>query len=200
MKRTSLFYGYIVSIYIVALLFFGLFRGVLLFNHTEQIAEVSNKASMILQAFWMGFRFDTVISCYILLTPIVLGFFFSLFQYFPKALFKGIFIFTCIVFSIAMLVCAANIPYFNVFFKNINASIWNWIDEPAFVTEMILKESSFFIYLIVYLIINFLFCFLLYKVYKYFWGKVFSMRKYRRLNACFMCCYSIKFKRGKVFL
>ena len=71
-----------------------------------------------------------------------------------------------------MLVCAANIPYFDIFFKNINASIWNWIDEPAFVTEMILKESSFFIYLIVYLIINFLFCFLLYKVYKYFWGKV----------------------------
>jgi len=172
MKKNLLFFGHIICIHITALLFFGLFRGVLLLNHLEQTVEIADRTSMILQAFWMGFRFDTVISCYVLIAPVVIGMFFSLFQFYPKALFKGIFIYCCVVFSVTLLVCAANIPYFNVFFKNINASIWNWIDEPAFVAEMIVKESRFWIYFIVYLIVNFAFCFALYKVYRYFWNKV----------------------------
>ena len=172
MKKLTFLFIYIFSIYAVALLFFGLFRGVLFFNHLEQTVEIADRTSMVLQAFWMGFRFDTVISCYVLIAPVVVGMLFSLFQFYPKALFKGIFIYCSVVFSVTLLVCAANIPYFNVFFKNINASIWNWIDEPTFVVEMIVKESIFRIYFIVYLAVNAAFCFVLYKMYRCFWNKV----------------------------
>lgn len=171
MKKFALLLGYILSIYFVALLFFGVFRGVLFFNHLGQVAEIAGKGGLIFQAFWMGIRFDTVISCYLLALPVAVSFFFALFGFFPKALFKSIFIYSCITFSLALLVCAANIPYFNVFFKNINASIWNWMDETGFVVEMILKENNFWIYILIYLIINFIFCFILLKTYRYFWHK-----------------------------
>ncbi|MDL2315147.1 sulfatase-like hydrolase/transferase [Bacteroidales bacterium OttesenSCG-928-C19] len=171
MKKYTSVLLYIASVYVAALLFFGLFRSVLLFSHLDQVSDLADKAALVFKAFGMGFRFDTVIACYILSIPLVVGFFFSFFRFFPKALFKGIHIYSCILFSVTLLVCAANIPYFNVFFKNINASIWNWIDEPAFVVDMIAKESRFWLYIVVFLIIDAAFCFLLYRIYRCFWRR-----------------------------
>ena len=171
MKKYVSFLLYITSVYLVVLLFFGLFRGVLFLSQLEQIGEITNKASLVFRAFGMGLRFDTVIACYVLSVPVVVGFLFSFFRFFPKALFKSIHIYACILFSVTLLVCAANIPYFNVFFKNINASIWNWIDEPAFVTDMIAKERSIWLYLVGFLIVDFVFCFILYRIYRCFWKR-----------------------------
>lgn len=177
MKKYLSYLLYNASIYLVAVLFFGLFRSVLYFSHPEQMSEIVNKASLIVQAFVMGLRFDTVIACYVLLIPMVVGFFFSFFRSFPKALFKSVFIYSSIIFSITLLVCAANIPYFNVFFKNINASIWNWIDEPAFVVDMIVKERRFWLYIVVFLVVDAGFCFILYKIYRYFWKRTSAVEE-----------------------
>jgi phosphoglycerol transferase MdoB-like AlkP superfamily enzyme len=172
---------YLFTVYLSAILFFGIFRLGILFQHWEQISGLTDKVSLIMQALWMGIRFDTVISCYLLILPVLFVFLFSLFNRFPSGLLKVFNRFFCIFFSLTLFVSAVNIPYFAAFFKNINASIWNWIDEPAFVVEMVTKEPAIGLYLLLFVLIDVVFCLIPTRSCRFFSRRMESVKEKRSL-------------------
>lgn len=152
MKNFYCHIKYLCSIYISGILFFALIRLFLMLAQWERALELPENISLILQSFWMGFRFDSVISGYILALPLVVLLLSSVFGIENKKLTKCCHIYLCVLYSITLFGCIANIPYFEEFFKHINASIFNWKDEKKFVFTMILKEKSYLMYFFLSLI------------------------------------------------
>jgi phosphoglycerol transferase MdoB-like AlkP superfamily enzyme len=138
-------------------MFFTLFRIILLFTEFKQLEILPNKYSLIANAFFMGWRFDTVISCYILFFPLLFLSIFSIFNGSKKLLYNIIHYFIFILFSLAFALCAFDIPYFNYYFSRLTIVILSWTDNAAFGFKMIFEEIRYFIYFIVFLIVCFLF-------------------------------------------
>lgn len=104
------------------------------------MAELPNRIWLTVRAFLMGVRFDNVMSCYVMLLPLLVLGFSCCFSFDRKWLSGIVHYFFCFVFSILFVVEACDIPYFGQFFKHLNSSIWNWMDEPSFVVKMIVNN------------------------------------------------------------
>ena len=136
---------------------FTLFRIILLFTEFKQLGILPHRYALIANAFFMGWRFDTVISGYILFFPLLFLSIFSFFNGSKKLLYNIIHYFIFIFFSLAFALCALDIPYFNYYFSRLTIVILSWTDNAAFGFKMIFEETSYFIYFIVFLIVCFLF-------------------------------------------
>lgn len=136
---------FIFLVYLAGLLFFTLFRLLLLLSETDQLQALpeTEKGSLLINALFMGFRFDTVISGYLLAIPLVLLMITSSFRYKSKWLAYVIFIYLFILYSTAFLICAADIPFFNFNFARFNMAAFIWADNPDFVVKMIFQEFRF---------------------------------------------------------
>ncbi len=62
---------FILSIYLCGLVAFSIFRLILTLTNIEQLYLLPTKTSLLFKAFIMGLRFDTVISGYILILPLL---------------------------------------------------------------------------------------------------------------------------------
>lgn len=136
---------YLLGIHTAALLFFFVFRLILFcsidYNFSDEI-----QGDWLLQAtaFIKGLWFDNVIGCYILILPLVVMWIAALFNYTAKWLYLftgGWFIG---FYSLSFIICAANIPYFEYFFKIINSSIFNWFGYAGTTAGMIFGETSYY--------------------------------------------------------
>ena len=72
MRRLLYGLGYVAGIYVFGIIIFTLFRLTLFLVYSASYdgAETFN-AAQVAYAFWLGFRFDTVVSCYILVLPLL---------------------------------------------------------------------------------------------------------------------------------
>jgi phosphoglycerol transferase MdoB-like AlkP superfamily enzyme len=148
--------------YLAALAVFFVFRLILFFTELDRIDSFRDEISTIILAFLMGIRFDAVISGYILLLPfLVLSAMFILDRH-VAWIHKALFYLVFLLFSIAFMVCAADIPYFNQFFSRFSVGAFQWFDSPAFVFRMIFQEPRYFIIIIPLVI----FLFIFYKILK----------------------------------
>lgn len=126
-KRFLLSVGCLLSIHFTALFFLTLFRLVFFFSANYDFPDQEHVGFMsIWPAFIRGVWFDNVIACYILLIPLVAVSISALFNYYGKILWNVTCIFFSLFYGIVLLVTAANIPYFQYFFKIINSSVFNW--------------------------------------------------------------------------
>lgn len=158
MKRAGKVVIYLIIVHITALLFLSLFRVVLF--HT-MVDGQDLESTLVIKSYLMGVRFDNVISCYVLILPLLVLIFSSCFNFEKKWLNKSANIYLSVLYSIVLFSSAVNIPYFQYFFKNLNASIWNWIDEPEFVINMITKNIEYILYFLLFITIVVLFCWIL---------------------------------------
>ena len=136
---------YLLGIHIAALLVFFIFRLILFYNIDYDFPD-EIQSDWILQAtaFVKGLWFDNVIACYILILPLTVLWIASLFNYTAKWLYLftgGWFIG---FYSLSFIICAANIPYFEYFFKIINSSIFNWFGYAGTTAGMIFGETSYY--------------------------------------------------------
>ena len=137
---------YLLGIHLAALLVFTTFRGVLFAGMDYTFPEdIQDDWGLQAIAFVKGLWFDNVIACYILILPLVVLWIASLFNYTSKWLYLftgGWFIgFYSLCFGIS----AANIPYFEYFFKTINSSIYNWFGYAGTTAGMIFGETSYYL-------------------------------------------------------
>lgn len=91
----------------------------------------------------MGVRFDTVILCYILSLPFLL---LSIGLFIPKASIRlegPVRFLVILLCSIAFVISAADIPYFNHFFSRLSITALEWMDSPMFVLGMITQEPKY---------------------------------------------------------
>ena len=136
---------YILTIHVTALVFFGVFRMVLFLCTDYEFPEsISQDWGLQAVAFVKGLWFDNVISCYILIIPLVIFWIASLFGYTAKWLYRFTSGWFIGFYSLAFIICAANIPYFAYFFKVINSSIYNWFGYAGTTAGMIFGETSYY--------------------------------------------------------
>lgn len=137
-----------IKLYALAIITFLIFRLTLFISQIDKLNDSS--LSDVLYAFWMGIRFDLVISGYILIIPI---FIISIASFFGKkcvVMEKIFIILLTILFSIAFIVCGADIFYFNQFFDRFNVNAFSWMKGDggfSFVVGMI-WESYYWLILI----------------------------------------------------
>lgn len=137
------------KIYLFGILFFFVLRFLLLIATIDQLSTISDsKYWTLIQAFFMGWRFDTVISGYLLSLPLVLM---SIAEFFKKS--RKLFANTSkwiiiILYSIAFLICFTDIPFFQQFGNRMNMSAFQWFDSPKFVFKMIFGEIRYWIFII----------------------------------------------------
>lgn len=139
---------YILNSYLIALLFFFLFRLAIVPLNAEAFSKIADEEggwSLILKAFVMGFRFDTVICCYILALPLLL----LTLSYFLKVksvvFYKIVHYFLIVLFSICFLISSIDVPYFDFFFNRFTVQGLAWMDNPAFVFKMIFQDPIYLV-------------------------------------------------------
>ncbi len=143
------------KVYALALIIFTLFRVALFFVSINKL-HPDTPFNDILYAFFMGIRFDVVISGYILVLPFVL---LTILLAFRKndSIRHISFYYIFIMFSMAFLVCAADIPYFEKFFTRFTVTAFAWMDNPVFVLKMIFEEPRFWIFILPFILVVFVF-------------------------------------------
>lgn len=154
----------IIKVYLLALLFFSVFRLILFFTEQNRI-DSSVVLTDILYAFFMGMRFDIVISSYILILPFIVLSIFSFFKSTFAVINKVLFFFIYTLFFVAFMICAIDIPYFNQFFSRFSISAFEWIDSPAFVFKMIIEEPRYWLIIIPFIVVISIFYRFLKKIY-----------------------------------
>ena len=144
-KRFECYLLYLLSIHVVALFIFFIFRFTLFCSIDYQFpAEIKGDVLLQSGAFLRGLWFDNVIACYILLLPLVVLWIAALCNYTAKWLFRFTTVYFSCFYSVSFVIAAANIPYFEYFFKTINSSIYNWFGYGGTTAGLMFGESSYY--------------------------------------------------------
>ncbi len=154
------------KLYLLSVISFGIFRIILFLTNFSKIFEADGTLNFlnVIQSLLIGIRFDVVISGYLLVLPFFVMSIIELFDWKNRLSNKIIFIYLMIVYGLAFLICAADIPYFNYFFTRFNVSAFQWADSPIFVIKMIIQEPTYFIVIIPFLAIFYFYYYFLKKI------------------------------------
>ncbi len=109
----------VLKTYALVLGIFAIFRLILFFTGLSYITPQDSIVT-ILHAFFNGLRFDLVISGYILFFPFLALSVIAMIRPSSALPAKILFYLLFILFTLAFIVCAADIPYFNQFFMRMN--------------------------------------------------------------------------------
>lgn len=143
---------------------FTFFRIILFITNWEKVFDSDGTINWanVLLSFVMGLRFDIVVSGYLLIINFFILSLLDLIGRNSKAVIKILLYFLMIVISLALLLSAADIPYFNHFYARISITALQWIDSPAFVINMILQEPTYYLMIFPLIIVLIIF----YKILK----------------------------------
>ena len=165
MKRYFKGFVYLLSVHVLALVVMSLFRLVEFVALHGMI--VDGEANRLL-AFVKGLWFDNVIACYISVLPVAVLLLALSFGWCHRRLLRGISIWYGVWYAIAFMPSAANTPYFQYFFKNINSSIFGWFGYVSTTSGMLLQESSYWLYIALYFVLTGGFVYALVRLRRYF--------------------------------
>lgn len=162
---------YLLGLHILGLLMFTLFRVVQYFVLNDMIIDDS---ASVLPAFLNGLWFDNVIGCYILLVPIIVVLIPASLGYVQKSWRRFAMLWMTFFYIMAFALSASNIPYFRYFFKDINSSIFGWFGYAGTTAGMVTGESSYWIYIALFLLLSVVFTFIANYIRHYFDLKINS--------------------------
>ena len=145
---------YFVSVYLLLIFLFTIFRLILVAVEFNSFKAIPGNSALLLQAFSIGWRFDTVIACYILSLPLLALSFCSFIMVRSWKVYRIITAFVVIICLGAFFVAAADIPYFRHFSTRISAAFLDWSTSPRFVLFMVLQEPKFLVYFFVFLVFS----------------------------------------------
>lgn len=137
----------VLRLYLFGILFFTLLRMLFFGANIKQIDQIKDERIWnIAYSFLMGWRFDTVVSMYLLAIPAL----FVLISYHINSLRRTSIqfaYFSCIItYPITFLISAADIPFYTQFGSRFNTMAFAWIDNPKFVAGMILGEVRYWVF------------------------------------------------------
>lgn len=168
---------YLLWTYIIAICFFFVFRLAILPLNIESVREILSEEGglmLLFKAFFMGFRFDTLISCFVL-SPFLISLILAYYLNIKNRIFYKINHYALVVlFSLCFAICCMDIPYFKYFFTRFNVQAFTWIDSPLFVFKMISQEPTYIIYFFIFIAIIILYSWLMFRNYKRFLGNIKS--------------------------
>lgn len=158
MKKFTAALRYLLSVHVLALLILSIFRICLFITNISQVGTTDNKSTLFIQAMLKGVQFDNVIACYIIVLPLVILSIVTLFNKISSTLLNVINIYFIILYFFVFALSAADIPYFSYYFNHIGASVMNWMGFGGTTANMILQESSYYVYFALFIILFSLFC------------------------------------------
>ena len=144
-KNIPLPFRLIFKVYFLSLFLFFVFRLILFFLELKYVYSIpfGERFNIFSQAFFMGLRFDVVITGYILFLPSFLLLLFYQFNLQNSVIQKVIKIYLILLFSVAFLICGIDLTYFHHFFNRFSVAGLQWADNPEFMFKMIFQEFDF---------------------------------------------------------
>lgn len=130
---------------------------------------ITDPAAAAWPAFVRGLWFDNVIACYIMILPTALLLCCTALGYVRRWQYRFAQLWASAFFVLTMAISAANIPYFAYFFKNINASIFEWTDYVGTTTGMLLGERSYIGYILLFFVMAALYTWILWRLMRASW-------------------------------
>ena len=138
-------FRFILKAYLLSLAVFFVFRLILFFMELNYLNSISSneRLSIIVQAFFMGLRFDVVITGYIMFLPSFLMLLFYQLNIQHPIIQKITKIYLLLLFSISFVLCGIDLSYFHHFFSRFTVAGLQWADNTQFMFSMIFQEFSF---------------------------------------------------------
>lgn len=149
-KRNSRF-NYLICIYLSGIVFFTLFRIAETVAYCAQTEGPDDFGGQYFHALWNGFRFDTTVSCYLLVLPLLLLVIGEMTRFRKRWYYAVIHYMLMVFYTVAFFGCAADIPYFCGFFTHIDVSALGWTDTFGTLVSTIFGEPVYLMYLIIYI-------------------------------------------------
>ncbi len=145
---------FLVAVYLTGLAFFTFFRLILFLTNLDQMSSLPEyRISLLLKAFLMGFRFDTVVSCYILLVPFLVLSAASFVNGLDLSrLIKWVSLYLGLSYSIGFCICSVDIPFFNHFYARISTAVFSWMNSPGFMFKLVFQEIRYWIFIIPFIL------------------------------------------------
>ncbi len=153
---------YVLGVYLTGLLCFTAYRGILLLQEFHQLhfLPTDQGAWIVLKAFLMGLRFDTVVSGYILTVPFLLLAADAFAGWNSRLLYRIVFWLVLAGYMFAFFVSSADLPYFHHFYTRITMSVMISADSSGSSTlgsGMIFREWRYFWALLPFIAISWFF-------------------------------------------
>lgn len=145
---------YFIKVYLLGILIFFIFRLILFYTEINQINVINNPIPLVLKAFYMGWRFDTVISCYIIFLPFLIFSILSFLGLYSKIILNVTKYIIISLFSLAFFICAVDIPFFNYYFSRLNVIIFSWTKNASFGFKMVIQEKTYLVYFFIFIVLN----------------------------------------------
>lgn len=142
MKKYARF-NYLLVTYLIGIIIFTMFRLVNTWVYCSHADPIPDFEGLYGHALWMGWRFDTVVSCYLLAIPalmMVVGALTGIERLLYYKVLHGLLVTGYIV---AFLACAVDVPFFSYFFTRLNAVPVNEIDSLGLVLDMVFSEPVY---------------------------------------------------------
>ena len=150
--------AYVLTVHVLALAAFTIFR---LIEFITLGGMIADKEASVLTAFVKGLWFDNVIACYVSVLPVTVLLVAAAFGFCRRWLLRGANVWYGVLFGVAFMPSAANTPYFQYFFKNINSSIFEWFGYAGTTSGMLLQEKSWWLHIALYFVVTAAFVYLL---------------------------------------
>lgn len=150
MKKNARF-NYLMLIYLAGMVFFTLFRLAETAVYCSMADAPDNLGTLYWRALWKGFRFDTAVSCYILILPLVMLILGELAHIRKKWYYAIAHYYLMVVYTVCFFACAADIPYFCYFFQRLDAQVLTMDSSLPVVIDMIVSEPAYIFYFFVFL-------------------------------------------------
>ncbi len=177
MQRFRLTLEYLLGVHLLGLSALSLFRTIQ-FIHLSHL--VQDHEASIARVFLHGLWFDNVIACYLMALPLVVLSLATTFGSYSPTLRRGASLWFSILYPVAFLFSAANIPYFEHFVKNINSGVLEWAGYLGITAGMLLQEPTFLIYIALYLLAVLAFVWLMRRLRLHFDRRITYARRARR--------------------
>ncbi|RRD02590.1 LTA synthase family protein [Prevotella sp. OH937_COT-195] len=167
MKRFGKTITFLLKIHLLGLAMLSMFR-ITEFVALKDLLTPAVKGETWLQtgAFVRGVWFDNVTACYIMVAPMFVVMLAACFHSHNRGWRRFAVWWFSIFYTLAFAVSAANIPYFGFFFKNINSGIFEWFGYTGTTAGMMFQESSWWLYIILFIVVTAIFVRLLWFIEK----------------------------------
>lgn len=149
-KQFFLSMAWLLSVHVISLVVLTMFRGIELLCLGSMITDHS---ASIATAFLKGLWFDNVTACYVMIVPLAITLLAAAFGYAGKTIRKVFCYWFAVFYAVVFMTSAANTPYFEYFFKNINSSIFEWFGYAATTAGMVFQEKSYILHIALYFVI-----------------------------------------------
>lgn len=161
------FFVFSVLSYVVSIVFLTLLRVVFVCSTPAFLHAIPpvEQQQLLGWAFFMGWRFDTIIASYCLVLPIILIMVSYWAGAWQKPLLKAGVCLSSVLVSLSFLVACADIPYFRYYETRVTVSIFQWLDSGITSLLVIFQEPSYLLALFTFIILSA--CFIFVQVFMY---------------------------------